>query len=333
MSGLRTPLRLAASGKRFMRPLAVINVVQRDSSLNKKMAPLSSSPLLQTSTPHRRWYATKADKKEHDEDGDEHVMSFVNDIDLESINVFREMRFSGSPPISSTALMMDRAAQGEVAIPSHFTKVSISMKGYDFTVLDSYVEFIRRVTTATNVKASGRIPLPSKIKKYTVLKGPHVHKQHRSQYEVRTHRRLIQLYDLTGATASDLLDYILRMVPPGVEIKLTHDTVEAPDEALAAALGITVEDPVKNLTIALEKALSPEQLQTLSGALNAYRHTKAVQTIVEAIPPTLPTELVEALTTFIDKHDINEYRARMDFTAYQGNVAPVSDNESKRPSQ
>lgn len=67
------------------------------------------------------------------------------------------------------------------------------MKGYDYAILDSYVEFIQRASTACGINVSGRIPLPTKIRKYTVLKSPHVHKTHRAQFETRTRRRLLHV--------------------------------------------------------------------------------------------------------------------------------------------
>ena len=81
-----------------------------------------------------------------------------------------------------------------------------------------------------------RIPLPTHIKRFTILKSAHVHKKHRSQYESRMHKRLVEFRQLNGEAAQVFLDYVLRNIPPGVDARLTMRSLEPLPEDLAAAL-------------------------------------------------------------------------------------------------
>lgn len=143
--------------------------------------------------------------------------------------------------------MMDAGPVAEQALPDRFAKLSIAMSCFDHAVLDSYTSFIIRAGTACNLDISGRVPLPTKFKRYTVLKSPHIFKKARSQYESRLHRRLVQLYNISGGTAAVFLDYVLRMIPPGLDVKLTHETIETPPMELLTALGM--ENPPAGDTV------------------------------------------------------------------------------------
>lgn len=84
-------------------------------------------------------------------------------------------------------------------------KIRIRLKGYDFRVLDQSVSEIVDTVTRTGAKVSGPIPLPTKINKYTVLRSPHVDKKSREQFEIRTHKRLIDILEPTPETVDALM--------------------------------------------------------------------------------------------------------------------------------
>lgn len=115
-----------------------------------------------------------------------------------------------------------------------------------------------------------RVPLPTRIEKYTVLKSPHVHKKHRSQYETRSHRRLVQFHNMSGPTASAFLDYVVRLCPPGVELRLAHTTIEAPSGELAKALGWQPVPDTSALSHEIRRVLQPAEIGVLLDAMRAH---------------------------------------------------------------
>ncbi|MFQ5544287.1 MAG: 30S ribosomal protein S10 [Nitrospiria bacterium] len=98
-------------------------------------------------------------------------------------------------------------------------KIRIRLKGYDYRVLDQSVGEIVTTVMRTGAKIFGPIPLPTKISKYTVLRSPHVDKKSREQFEVRTHKRLIDIVDPTPETVDALMKLNLS-AGVNVEIKL-----------------------------------------------------------------------------------------------------------------
>jgi hypothetical protein len=112
--------------------------------------------------------------------------------------------------------------------------------------------------------------LPTRIEKYTVLKSPHVHKKHRAQYETRTHRRMVQFHRMSGTTASAFLDYVVRLCPPGIELRLAHTTVEAPSGELAKALGWEVSPDTSALSHEIRRVLQPGEVARLTDAMRAH---------------------------------------------------------------
>lgn len=97
-------------------------------------------------------------------------------------------------------------------------RIRIRLKGYDFRVLDQSVGEIVDTVVRTGAKVSGPIPLPTKINKYTVLRSPHVDKKSREQFEIRTHKRLIDILDPTPETVDALMKLSLS-AGVNVEIK------------------------------------------------------------------------------------------------------------------
>lgn len=85
-----------------------------------------------------------------------------------------------------------------------FDKINIKVKGYDHPALDSYVKFVTRAAKNLDIDISGRVALPTRIQKYTVIKSPHIFKKHRAQFEMRTHARLLQVGQLSACARGQL---------------------------------------------------------------------------------------------------------------------------------
>jgi small subunit ribosomal protein S10 len=98
-------------------------------------------------------------------------------------------------------------------------KIRIRLKAYDHRLLDQSVAEIVDTVRRTGAVLVGPIPLPTTINKYTVLRGPHVHKKSREQFETRTHKRLIDIMDPTQQTVDALMKLELA-AGVDVEIKL-----------------------------------------------------------------------------------------------------------------
>jgi small subunit ribosomal protein S10 len=98
-------------------------------------------------------------------------------------------------------------------------KIRIKLKAYDHRLLDQSVKEIVDTASRTGARISGPIPLPTKISKFTVLRSPHVDKKSREQFEIRTHKRLIDIFDPTPDTVDALMKLELAS-GVDVEIKL-----------------------------------------------------------------------------------------------------------------
>jgi small subunit ribosomal protein S10 len=98
-------------------------------------------------------------------------------------------------------------------------KIRIRIKAFDHKLLDQSVAEIIDTAGRTGSRTAGPIPLPTSIAKYTVLRGPHVDKKAREQFEIRTHRRLIDIIDPTPQTVDALMKLELS-AGVDVEIKL-----------------------------------------------------------------------------------------------------------------
>ena len=96
-------------------------------------------------------------------------------------------------------------------------RIRIRMEAYDHQILDQSAAIIVERAKATGAKVHGPIPLPTKIERYTVLRSPHTDKKSREQFEIRTHKRLIDILDPTAKTVGALGK--LNM-PVGVDIKI-----------------------------------------------------------------------------------------------------------------
>jgi small subunit ribosomal protein S10 len=98
-------------------------------------------------------------------------------------------------------------------------KIRIKLKAYDHRLLDQSVREIVVTAQRTGARVAGPVPLPTKISKYTVLRSPHVDKKSREQFEIRTHKRLVDIYDPTPDTVDALMKLELAS-GVDVEIKL-----------------------------------------------------------------------------------------------------------------
>jgi small subunit ribosomal protein S10 len=98
-------------------------------------------------------------------------------------------------------------------------KIRIRLKGYDHKLIDQSTAEIVETAKRTGATVAGPIPLPTSINKFCVLRGPHVDKKSREQFEMRTHRRLLDILEPTQQTIDALMKLELS-AGVDVEIKL-----------------------------------------------------------------------------------------------------------------
>ena len=96
-------------------------------------------------------------------------------------------------------------------------KIRIKLQSYDHNLVDKSTEKIVKTVRATNAAVVGPIPLPTEKKIYTVLRSPHVNKKAREQFQLRTHKRLIEIYSPNAKTVDALSKLEL---PSGVDIQV-----------------------------------------------------------------------------------------------------------------
>ena len=97
--------------------------------------------------------------------------------------------------------------------------IRIRLKAFDHRILDASTKEIVSTAKRTGASVHGPVPLPTRIEKFTVLRGPHVNKKSRDQFEVRTHKRLLDIVDPTPQTVDALMKLDLAS-GVDVEIKL-----------------------------------------------------------------------------------------------------------------
>lgn len=96
-------------------------------------------------------------------------------------------------------------------------KIRIRLKAFDHKILDQSAEKIVETAKRTGARVSGPIPLPTDKSIYTILRSPHVNKDSREQFEMRTHKRLIDILEPTSKT----VDALMRLdLPSGVDIEI-----------------------------------------------------------------------------------------------------------------
>ncbi len=96
-------------------------------------------------------------------------------------------------------------------------RIRIKLKAFDHKVLDRSVAEIVRTARDTGARVVGPIPLPTKINRWTVLRSPHIDKNSREQFEIRTHKRLLDILEPTQQTIDALMQLEL---PAGVEVEI-----------------------------------------------------------------------------------------------------------------
>lgn len=96
-------------------------------------------------------------------------------------------------------------------------KIRIRLKAYDYKILDNSATEIMETVQRSGAHISGPIPLPTRIEKYCVLRSPHIDKKSREQFEIRTHKRLLDILEPTQQTVDALMKLEL---PPGVDVEI-----------------------------------------------------------------------------------------------------------------
>ena len=96
-------------------------------------------------------------------------------------------------------------------------RIRIRMEAYDHQILDQSAAQIVETAKRTGAKVAGPIPLPTRINKFTVLRSPHVDKKSREQFEIRTHKRLLDILEPTPQT----LDALMKLdLSAGVDVEI-----------------------------------------------------------------------------------------------------------------
>lgn len=96
-------------------------------------------------------------------------------------------------------------------------KIRIRIEAYDHEIIDQSAEDIIHRAKKSGARVHGPVPLPTDIERYTVLRSPHINKNSREQFEIRTHKRLIDITEPTVKTIDELKNL---NVPAGVEIRI-----------------------------------------------------------------------------------------------------------------
>lgn len=96
-------------------------------------------------------------------------------------------------------------------------KIRIRLRSFDSQLVERSAKSIIQVSQRLGAKFSGPIPLPTRIQKYTVLRSPHVNKTSREQFEMRTHKRLIDIYEPNN----EIIESLTKLeIPAGVDVEI-----------------------------------------------------------------------------------------------------------------
>lgn len=96
-------------------------------------------------------------------------------------------------------------------------RIRVDLRGYDVELVENSCKAIVDTVVSNGGKVAGPIPLPTRIKKWTVLRSPHVNKKSREQFEMRTHKRLIDIYGINDKIRDALMKIELS---DGVEVEM-----------------------------------------------------------------------------------------------------------------
>lgn len=96
-------------------------------------------------------------------------------------------------------------------------KIRVRLRGFDLELVEKSAQEIARTAQSNGAKVAGPVHLPVRIQKYTVLRSPFVNKKSREQFEMRTHKRLVDIIDPTSA----VMDALMRQeLPAGVDVSI-----------------------------------------------------------------------------------------------------------------
>lgn len=96
-------------------------------------------------------------------------------------------------------------------------RIRVKLRGFDVDLVEQSSKAIVQTVVKAGAKVSGPVPLPTRINKYTVLRSPHINKKAREQFEMRTHKRLIDILDPTQKVVEALMKLEL---PAGVDVEI-----------------------------------------------------------------------------------------------------------------
>lgn len=135
----------------------------------------------------------------------------------------QEVQKESKKPVARTAKKTAEKAKSEKVtkttkkVMATSEKIRIRLKAYDHVLIDQSAEKIVDTAKRTGAKVSGPIPLPTKKEVVTVIRSPHKHKDSREQFEMRTHKRVIDILYPTQSTVDNLMKLEL---PAGVDIEI-----------------------------------------------------------------------------------------------------------------
>ena len=96
-------------------------------------------------------------------------------------------------------------------------RIRVRLRGFDIELVDQSSRAIVQTVQKSGASVSGPIPLPTRINKFTVLRSPHVYKKSREQFEMRTHKRLIDILEPSSA----VMDALMKLeLPAGVDVEI-----------------------------------------------------------------------------------------------------------------
>jgi small subunit ribosomal protein S10 len=96
-------------------------------------------------------------------------------------------------------------------------RIRVMLRGFDVELIDQSSKSIVQTVQKAGAKVTGPIPLPTRINKITVLRSPHVNKKSREQFEMRTHKRLIDII----SPSSEVMDSLMKLeLPAGVDVEI-----------------------------------------------------------------------------------------------------------------
>ena len=165
-------------------------------------------------------------------------------------------------------------------------KIRIRLKAYDHVVLDQSAEKIVDTAKKTGAKVSGPIPLPTQKEIVTILRSPHKYKDSREQFEMRTHKRVIDILYPTQKTVDNLMKLEL---PAGVDIEIKLYTIDSGKNA-----GSDRENKVVNIVVS-NTIDDPENIDTSQVFERFYKADEARSVTSSGLGLSIAKELVERM--------------------------------------